>query len=187
MAEKPPWDQLDSGDALFAVDADMRLLSWNGRAEELTGVPAAQAIGRPCWEVLGGVEAEGPVCHRNCMYARDVRRGLVVAGHEATIHTERGPRRVLFSTVAVKEGREPTFIHLMREVNGASAEPLEGLSPRQRQVLELLSQGIRVREIAARLSLSETTVRNHVRVLLRRLACHSQLEAVAKLRAGRVG
>lgn len=54
------------------------------------------------------------------------------------------------------------------------------LSPRQQEILLLLGHGIRVREIAARLDLSETTVRNHVRELLRRTGCHSQLEAVAR-------
>ncbi|HEY8703431.1 MAG TPA: LuxR C-terminal-related transcriptional regulator [Gaiellaceae bacterium] len=56
------------------------------------------------------------------------------------------------------------------------------LSPRQRDVLVLMSDGVRVKEIAVRLGLSETTVRNHVRLLLRRLECHSQLEAVARAR-----
>ncbi len=56
------------------------------------------------------------------------------------------------------------------------------LSPRQREVLALMSQGVRAREIAARLGLSQTTVRNHIRALLRRLDSHSQLEAVARAR-----
>ena len=60
------------------------------------------------------------------------------------------------------------------------------LSPRQRDVLVLMSDGVRVKEIAVRLGLSETTVRNHVRLLLRRLECHSQLEAVARAREWRL-
>ena len=35
------------------------------------------------------------------------------------------------------------------------------------------------REIAARLGIAEATVRNHIRITLRKLDCHSQLEAVA--------
>lgn len=53
------------------------------------------------------------------------------------------------------------------------------LSPRQRQVLDLLAEGTPAREIATRLNLAETTVRNHIRLVLRKLGCHSQLEAVA--------
>lgn len=60
------------------------------------------------------------------------------------------------------------------------------LSPRQRDVLVLMSGGVRVKEIAARLGLSEATVRNHIRLLLRRLECHSQLEAVARAREWRL-
>ena len=53
------------------------------------------------------------------------------------------------------------------------------LSPRQRQVLALLAEGTPAREIAVRLDLAEATVRNHIRLILRKLGCHSQLEAVA--------
>ena len=56
------------------------------------------------------------------------------------------------------------------------------LSPRQQQILALMAHGVRVREIAVHLELSETTVRNHVRGILKRLGCHSQLEAVARAR-----
>jgi DNA-binding CsgD family transcriptional regulator len=56
------------------------------------------------------------------------------------------------------------------------------LSPRQREVLGLLADGVRAQAIAVRLGLSEATVRNHIRGLLRRLDCHSQLQAVARAR-----
>jgi DNA-binding NarL/FixJ family response regulator len=54
-----------------------------------------------------------------------------------------------------------------------------GLSRRQREVLALLAEGVQARAIAVRLGLSEATVRNHIRLILRKLGCHSQLEAVA--------
>jgi DNA-binding NarL/FixJ family response regulator len=41
---------------------------------------------------------------------------------------------------------------------------------------------VRAREIGTRLGLSEATVRNHIRELLRRLDCHSQLQAIARAR-----
>lgn len=75
-------------------------------------------------------------------------------------------------------------------IRGAGAAPADSaggerpanLTRRQRQVLGLLAEGLRVKEIAPRLGLSDTTVRNHIRAILRRLDCHSQLEAVAKAR-----
>ncbi|HET7647270.1 MAG TPA: helix-turn-helix transcriptional regulator [Gaiellaceae bacterium] len=56
------------------------------------------------------------------------------------------------------------------------------LSPRQREVLGLLADGLGPEAIAIRLGLSLPTVRNHVSAVLRRLGCHSQLEAVAAAR-----
>jgi len=58
----------------------------------------------------------------------------------------------------------------------------EALSPRQLHILKLLDEGLRAREIALHLRVSETTVRNHIHAVLERLGCHSQLEAVAKAR-----
>ena len=57
--------------------------------------------------------------------------------------------------------------------------PQRALSPRQLQVLVLLGEGVPARTIAAQLDLAESTVRNHIRSVLVKLGCHSQLEAVA--------
>lgn len=54
------------------------------------------------------------------------------------------------------------------------------LTAREREVLELLGEGRRASAIAGRLGLSLATVRNHIRAVLRKLGCHSQLEAVAE-------
>jgi len=56
------------------------------------------------------------------------------------------------------------------------------LSRRQREVLELLADGLSARQIAERLGIAETTARNHIHALLCRLGCHSQLQAVAVAR-----
>jgi DNA-binding NarL/FixJ family response regulator len=49
-------------------------------------------------------------------------------------------------------------------------------------VLRLLQQGRSTDQIAAELSLSRETVRNHIRHLLRALGVHTRLEAVAVAR-----
>jgi len=52
------------------------------------------------------------------------------------------------------------------------------LTPRQTEVLTYLSRGYGTEDMAAAMSLSPETVRNHVRGLLQRLGAHSRLEAV---------
>ena len=56
------------------------------------------------------------------------------------------------------------------------------LTARELEVLGLLARGLRAGAIAAALGLSIATVRNHIRAILRKLGCHSQLEAVAEAR-----
>lgn len=53
-----------------------------------------------------------------------------------------------------------------------------GLTPREREVLELMGEALDPRAIAKRLVVSEHTVRGHVKNILRKLGAHSQLEAV---------
>jgi DNA-binding NarL/FixJ family response regulator len=60
------------------------------------------------------------------------------------------------------------------------------LTPRQLEVLKLLSEGKSAREIGSELYLSQATVRNHIRALLQALGAHSQLEVLAKAREMRI-
>ena len=59
---------------------------------------------------------------------------------------------------------------------------LLALTAREREVLELLADGQRAHSIAEELGLSVLTVRNHIQAILRKLGCHSQLEAAALAR-----
>lgn len=56
------------------------------------------------------------------------------------------------------------------------------LTPREREVLDLLAQGESKEAIARRLFLSANTVRNHIQNILGKLGAHSRLEAVATAR-----
>jgi DNA-binding NarL/FixJ family response regulator len=56
------------------------------------------------------------------------------------------------------------------------------LTPRQREVLDLIASGLSTSEIAKKLTLSTETVRNHVRSVLRELHVHTRLEAIAAAR-----
>ena len=72
----------------------------------------------------------------------------------------------------------------LRQVRqSAESSPLAQLSPRQREVLELLALGMDNDQIAARLYISRNTVKFHVRTIYRRLGVHNRVEA-ARVLAG---
>jgi NarL family two-component system response regulator LiaR len=57
--------------------------------------------------------------------------------------------------------------------------PIEVLTPRQTEVLELMVKGMRNPEIAECLTVSEATVKHHVRAILEKLGASNRSEAVA--------
>ncbi len=63
---------------------------------------------------------------------------------------------------------------------GEGASDMDRLSPREREVLELLARGDAYKEIADKLSLSIETVRMNVKRIYSKLHVHSRGEAVAK-------
>ena len=64
-----------------------------------------------------------------------------------------------------------------------ASDPVAGLSPRQREVLELLALGMDNDQIASRLFISRNTVKFHVRTIYERLGVHNRVEA-ARVLAG---
>lgn len=63
---------------------------------------------------------------------------------------------------------------------GDRAPELQRLSPREKEILELLSRGAAYKEIGDRIALSIHTVRMHIRGIYAKLQVHSRGEAVAK-------
>ncbi|MBL0727282.1 alpha/beta fold hydrolase [Piscinibacter sp. HJYY11] len=87
-------------------------------------------------------------------------------------------------------GDEPGWKHWIDQVSrfvarhamGGQAGAFAGLTPRQRELLELLAQGRDNAQIAAALSLSDKTVRNHVSRLLAQLEVENRSQAIVKAR-----
>lgn len=181
-----------SGDALFAFDGEMKIVSWNRAAEELTGVAGADAIGKACWEIIGGIDDDGSlVCHSGCSGARLAGEGWPVRSQKLLVKTGHGTRKdVWMSTIAVRNADAPLYVHVLRnghEVASATdVEPVPGrptrLTSRQLEVLTLIDEGHSAKAIADKLAIAEPTVRNHIRSILLELGCHSQLEALAVAR-----
>ena len=70
---------------------------------------------------------------------------------------------------------------------GAAPEPFPDLTPRERQVLELLTDGLTTTAIGARLGLAAKTVTNHMSSVFAKLQVQSRAEAVARARRAGLG
>jgi DNA-binding NarL/FixJ family response regulator len=87
---------------------------------------------------------------------------------------------------AVLEGQVVVPRQMARHVGGARSKEEEQaallaqqLTPREREVLELLAKGASSSQMARELTLSMNTVRTHVQSVLNKLGAHSRLEAAA--------
>lgn len=78
---------------------------------------------------------------------------------------------------------------LQRVADLATRQPTaraESLTRRERQVAELIDQGLTNKEIARRLYIETATVKNHVHSILDKLGVHTRGEAAAQLRFANV-
>jgi len=95
--------------------------------------------------------------------------------------------QIIESIRQVRAGGSPMTANIARKVvqyfnrMGDRASECEKLTPREREVLELLARGDAYKQIADKLKVSLETVRMNVKHLYTKLHVHSRGEAVAKL------
>ena len=66
---------------------------------------------------------------------------------------------------------------------GPSVQETDNLSPREREVLDLLAMGFIYKEIGSQLNIGAETVRSHVKNICQKMHVRGRVEAVAKRRA----
>ncbi len=100
------------------------------------------------------------------------------------------PAEVLEAIREVHAGGSPMSPAIARLVvtsfreRPAAREPLPDLTPREREVLELLAKGFFYKEIAAKLGITFATVHTHLRGVYEKLHVRSRTEAVTRYLQG---
>ena len=205
-------------DGAFIINKDHEVIFWNAAAESILGYTAEQAVGRYCFEILGGRDEQGrTLCQRYCWAIIGLMQGDPQPNIDVYAATADGQGRwINVTTFAYQSGDRgfgSVIVHLFRDVTQhksnehfvwqiveaaralhdlpdgfrhaapiprATREPeLDGLTPREREVLHLLAHGLSTDEIASTLSISPSTARNHIQNVMGKLGVHSRLEAVA--------
>lgn len=182
----------------FAIDPQHRIVAWNHAAEQLLGFPAGEVLGHSCHLVMCGRDVFGNrFCDDTCALLNMARREEPIGGFELDVRTASGSSlRVRMAAVVLPnpEAEGPAVVHLFHPLGDGSEaadhdpaalsppphRDLAGvLTPRETEILRLVADGRSTRDVAETLSISVTTVRNHIQNILRKLDVHSKLEAVS--------
>ena len=113
------------------------------------------------------------------------RFAALEAGASAFIHKSRAAQEVVEAIRTVAGGGSlftPRSIATLLNKRREAESQLERLTRREKEVLRLMAEGTSSRDIAAKLGISYTTVRTHIRSLGSKLGVHSKLEAIVKAR-----
>ena len=188
-----------AADGALVIGPDGRILSWNRAAAQILGYPADETVGRQCCEIVAGQDVEGTrSCSPGCPVITLARDGQAAESFDVRTRTKAGrPVWLNLSTLTARSAGQTFVAHLFRDVTATREQqtqiapgpatmpqgPLASLTLRERQVVRLLAGGASTREMAARLRVSRTTIRNHVQHLLDKLGVHSRLEAVVLMGA----
>ena len=187
-----------TSDAVIAMDSLSRIVAWNPAATALFGHTPAQVLGKCCADVLRWRDRHGNlVCGSQCAIRKQAARELPGETQEV-VATTRSGRAVWVSVSSLVLPRHYhrvcRVVHFAREVtitplqeaavrfvhdDQARRQLLRTLTAREHEVLDLLIAGAATTEIAARLSISPVTAKNHIAHILAKLRVRSRLEAVA--------
>ena len=168
VASEGSWEALEAllhSDSLDAVVWDLGIGGWTGEAEQerTDSVPVVVLVANE------PMASEAMRLGAAAVLSRNVRPGALAA-----------------AILAVAEGLwvlDPAFTSL--RVSPLPAPVVDALTPREREVLKLLAEGLANKSIALRLAISEHTAKFHVNAILQKLQVTSRTEAV--VRAARLG
>ena len=192
----------------MVLDARNQVITWNSAAEDILGYSAEEALGRPCFELLQGIDHYGnPVCFPGCAVITCTRRHQEVRHFGLSVKGKSGQRQwvdVSIIPLCDSDGRLVALVHLLRATSApdrferlienalvrvsisdpqlappATLDPLHKLTSREREIVNLLAEGASTSLIAKRLVITPKTVRNHIERILGKLNVHSRLEAIA--------
>ncbi|MFW6123213.1 MAG: sigma 54-interacting transcriptional regulator [Thermodesulfobacteriota bacterium] len=85
----------------FVVNERQRIMAFNRRAQEITGLAAQEAVGRFCWEIF-----QADRCKRACLLRATMEDGVTRCDQRVSIATRTGERLdLLVNTAAIRNKR----------------------------------------------------------------------------------
>jgi DNA-binding NarL/FixJ family response regulator len=165
----------ESAAAAAEVMPDIVLLDF--RLNDGTGADAAEAIRRvaPNAKHIFLTREDSDVA----------RFAALESGASGFIHKSKAAGEVVEAIRKVAAGGTlitPSSIAALINRRRQTDSQRESLTPREKEVLRMMAEGISSREIANKLGISYATVRTHIRSLDAKLGVHSKVQAIVKAR-----
>lgn len=105
----------NSGDGVMIINRYRIIQTWNKALAELTGISHAEAMGRPCYEVLNLRTAQGvSVCHNSCPLIRPPADGRLYA--EGIHHRADGLKISFADNYSPQYSNEEAFSQIIANV-----------------------------------------------------------------------
>jgi len=183
--------------AAAATDGDNTVLYWNAAAVELFGFTANDVIGRNFQRVIQARDVHGNrLSADHGAFHEMISIGEAPQSFEIAIITATGKMIRVATPMHRRRRADEAIDRLLAQANvpgvtvpgasqatgadqrGTSRPP--HLTRRQLEVLLLLAEGKKSREIAEELGISVHTVRTHIQGVLRSLGAANRLEAVSR-------
>ena len=201
--------------AAIVVSANGHIVEASQSARAMLGLRSVGPVAAPCWKVVAGRTRDGrPACSPDCPILSGASGGARFGPDEEIVSGGRSgsrpPVRVWHIPVRVAGSR--FVIHHLSDMRTRAArdriadrfdlivsgppsaersasrfEHVGGLTPRELEILRSMSEGLTTREVAERLGIRPTTVRNHVARLLSKLGARNRVEALANFLRGEPG
>src|SRR6266566_4638794 len=160
-------------------DVDGRFVHLNAAAERAIGFSRAQLLGRHFTEPVPQ-EARKNVAEQ---FRRAVECGEPTDFETVFIDASGQLRGVRAQHLPLCSGDAIVGVLILafaaRRPPSVGLDPQPRLTPRQREILNLIAAGLSTSEMAEKLSISTETVRNHLRSIFTELDVHTRLEAIA--------
>jgi len=169
-----------------SAEAALKLIPSEQPDVVLMDIHLPRMSGIECVRKLKALEPDSLVLMLTAYEDDDLIFQALKAGANGYLVKQTPPSEILTAIQEVHEGGAPMSSNIARKVIQSfhQAEPgessTETLSPREREILDLVSKGYTNKEIADVLSIAFQTVHTHVRNIYTKLHVRSRTEAVAK-------
>ena len=155
---------------VIVSNADGTVVEMNAKAKDILG---EDGLGKPGWDVMrDSPNMEGLPCYSGCACK------LVADGpdHITAKHVSINGEAYHMSCVPVQATIVTTLVPLRRKKD---EDAQVKLTPREVDVLRLLAEGVTTGDAAARMGVSESTIRTHVEHMRHKLGVNTRAALVA--------